>query len=73
MKVICVNNIIPVDNEDISIPLTIGKEYDICFVTYCRPIHYTIVDDAGNKHLYQKDFFITLEEYRNKRLKEIGI
>lgn len=71
MKVICVDNkIIGYDYKKIFLPLTIGKTYE-----YAHEYEYSYIikDDSGLGRYYQKYFFITLEEYRNKRLKEIGI
>jgi len=82
MKVICVdNNNVLLDNKWNDI--TIGKEYtcvDINKIYYkmifsehfCN-IHCFILDDSKIYCIYPKNLFISLEEYRNKRLEEIGI
>jgi hypothetical protein len=73
MKVICVDN---KNNKGIVNPnLIIGKEYEM--ETIIKTFDYG--DDQyeyyiiNNMTYWSKSGFITLEEYRDKRLKEIGI
>lgn len=71
-KVICINNKKGSSDTD-YIPLTIGKEYDAYLLFLGPYIYYRIIDDTGDTYSYSPDFFITLEEYRDKKLEEIGI
>lgn len=65
MKVICV------DNYEGVVSLIIGKEYE---VEYYIPGYYSIKTENSRYTItYPKYCFITLDEYRNKRLKELGI
>ncbi len=74
MKVICI------ENWHFS-SLTIGKEYDCKNVKHLlntSPINkmiilYSIIDDYNVEGYYSKNLFITKEELRDKKLKEIGI
>jgi hypothetical protein len=69
MKVICINS-------EHALRLTIGKEYD-CDIIYARDsrikILYKIKDDIGYIGCAPSYYFITLEEHRDKKLKELGI
>lgn len=74
MKVICVNN---KNNKGVVIypNLIIGKEYEMktiikTFDYSDDQYEYYVID---NNIYYSKRDFITLEEYRNKRLEEIDI
>ncbi len=71
MKLICVKNIdILSKNRN---PLTINKKYHVLFLK--DPFNYIIEveDDSGVKNWYPKDWFITIEEYRQQKLEELGI
>lgn len=35
--------------------------------------YYIIIDDNGNRNRCPSECFLTIKEYRNQRLKEIGI
>ena len=75
-KVICINKKGSSDTD--YIPLTIGKEYDAYLLFSFKTdagthTYYRIIDDTGDTYSYSPDFFITLEEYRDKKLEEIGI
>jgi len=66
MKVICINNSLAA--------LTVGKKY------YCSAIiqdsdgkMYLIRNDFGLELFYKTCYFITEEEYRDKKLGELGI
>lgn len=61
MKMICVNN-------DNCKRITIGKVYNANGIVYPD-----IKDDNGVKGSYLSSRFITVEEYRNRKLTEIGI
>ncbi len=66
MKVICINT----GNHRY---LTMGKMYECEFdyeqISKCV----LIIDDGGVCDFYSKSYFITIEEYRNKKLEKIGI
>lgn len=64
MKVVCIDNI----NNQLT--LTIGKIYDA--EGHDRD-YYFIKSDIGHMILYPKNLFLTMNEYRNKKLEEIGI
>lgn len=70
MRVICVNN-------EGFIHLTLGKKYDAKLATVDVPsgqiIYYYVIDDAGCENIYSTKLFMTMGEYRNKKLEEIGI
>lgn len=68
MRLICVNNI---DDGHLTY-LTIGKEYK-CLQIVNYENKYTIINDNHNVFWYSKSLFATIEEYRNKRLEELGI
>lgn len=64
MKVICI------DNKNRYKPyLTIGKEYDC--VKHTNDGYVILCNDFN--YWFPKKLFITLEEQRDKRLKDIGI
>ncbi len=74
MKMICVNN----EDEDEDINLTIGKEYECLDSYYYGNYSFEIiicklVNDIGKWIVCPKNYFITLEEYRNQKLEELGI
>ncbi len=69
MKMICVNN----DNGDEDINLTIGKEYECSGSYYGNYSFCKLVNDIGKWIACPKNYFITLEEYRNQKLEELGI
>jgi hypothetical protein len=68
-KAICIriNNSDFVDEEY----MTIGKEYSITDSEY-EGFVYVVCDD-GVEELIENDCFISLEEYRMERLKELGL
>jgi hypothetical protein len=68
MKVICIDKKYP--------DLTIGKEYDA--TSRSDSDNYMIQHESDNSNylkfgLFSKSSFMTLSEYRSKRLEEIGI
>jgi len=67
VKVICID----IQNNPPWWNLTIDKIYDSCEVTHERTIY--IVDDSGLGRYYPRSCFITLDEYRNQKLEDIGI
>jgi hypothetical protein len=66
-KVVCIN-------AKVGKPyLTYGKVYD--HIDYDEGItsFIDIIDDTGRESGYRNDYFITLEEWREKQLNEIGL
>ncbi len=66
MKMICIKKV------GISDSLTIGKEYDMSAFEY-NGAHFLTINDGGLFDIYPKSWFISVEEYRQKRLEELGI
>ena len=71
--VVCINN------TTYESYLTLNKLYEVTqfsrlqsgFETYDDYI--TIIDDKGNRYSYINNRFLLIKEWREKRLKEIGI
>lgn len=67
------------DNKTYESYLTLNKLYEVTqfsrlqsgFETYDDYI--TIIDDKGNRYSYINNRFLLINEWREKRLKEIGI
>lgn len=86
MKVICIDNnevfnsiTINKEYECLEIKKYKSKQYEYsidikepkCIET--ELYYYVIIDDTPIKCEYPIDLFITIDEYRNKKLEEIGI
>lgn len=77
MKVVCIDDVTDILNFGDGIKeLTYGKEYEIIEKYYQiewdrRQI--SIINDIGIKTEYRLSRFVTLEEWRDNKLKEIGI
>lgn len=77
MRVICVEK---VEGEEYS-NITIGKEYEYQTsigtsdspLESCNNIYYLITDESNATFIYPSNCFMTKEEYRNKKLEELGI
>jgi hypothetical protein len=74
MKVICISNKLKYTG------ITIGKEYEIIPELLSQISDFYINDDIyhirnnnGFDFYYPKEYFITIEEYRDKKLNELGI
>ena len=74
MKVICKSIKDYTDEETIGALhynfITIGKIYETLEIS---DYYYTIICDTGNKSNFYKGCFITIEELREEKLKELGI
>ena len=71
MKVVCIDDYTLSGGKKIK-GLTVGKIYDVSGnFTSSKAI--CIVDDNGHINWYNDDIFMTLEKYRELKLKEIGI
>jgi hypothetical protein len=54
--------------------LTYGKVYDEVKLDDSYPLGFiTIIDNNNDERSYLRSSFITLEEFREKKLKEIGL
>lgn len=69
MKVVCVKNKYSCWSYD----LTIGKSYNSLWISIDEEEYYRVIDNSNKSILCESCCFLTLEEYRDKRLKEIGI
>jgi hypothetical protein len=75
MKLVCINNI---HHED---RLSVGKIYDFIKMTDGEYSAYLMTDDNGNSwpftfsgpNKFSVDRWMPLEEFREKKLKELGI
>lgn len=67
MKVICID-------KDNCKHITIGKVYE-CDAVWNTTHTSTVLieDDSLTSHIYDYRLFVTLEEYRNMKLTDIGI
>ena len=67
MKVVCIKS-------DRNNKVTVGKTYDTMDINVIlSKLNYYIEDDLGDRSLFDTRMFITLEEFREKRLKNLGI
>jgi len=67
MKVVCINN----TKDDVKVTnLTLGKVYDSLNINKYRIV---IVNDKGVKEWYNNELFISLDKWREIKLKELGI
>jgi len=67
MKVVCIKS-------DRNNKVTVGKTYDTMDINVIlSKLNYYIEDDLGDRALFDTRMFITLEEFREKRLSELGI
>ena len=75
MKVICIDNhpkrpgLSNLFDRD-ELDLTLGKTYDVIKTS---PDMYLIKDDSGDRCWYNKNAVIPIDEWREKKLREIGI
>jgi hypothetical protein len=70
MKVICIKN----DDLWLNHELTMGKEYEYSSEFEFTGTKYILVrTDDGKMRSCPMEIFITLEEYRDKKLEELGI
>ncbi len=63
MKLICIKNGF--------CALSIGKEYNTCQLK--KDKFWWVVNDDQISFPYPVEWFITLEEYRNQKLRELGL
>lgn len=72
MKLICIDNNDPIFHK--ACPLTIGKEYECIGITKLfTQYFYCVIDDDGKETYRYKEYFMSIEEYRDKKLEDIGI
>ena len=74
MKVVCINE----TYKGHSMDLTYGKVYKV--IDQVLKIHwvikndtYQIINDKGSLTWYDREVVITMDEWRNKQLNELGI
>jgi hypothetical protein len=71
MKMICISN----DNS--ILPLEIGKEYVVFdqgnIIINNLPVLCYLITINGYLETCQASYFLTIEEYRDKKLEELGI
>ena len=70
MKVICIDNHSTNHLDGDELDLTLGKTYDVIKTS---PDMYLIKDDSGDRCWYNKNAVIPIDEWREKKLREIGI
>jgi hypothetical protein len=74
MIIVCDNTLIPGLTYERYINLTIGKSYIASTDEFqAGNIMIELVDDSGEKCWYPKRNFISLDIYRELKLKELGI
>lgn len=69
MKVVCIDDFTLMGvkvNE-----LTVGKIYDAFESALIG--YYQVINDRGYKRIYSSEFFLSLEKFRELKLKELGI
>lgn len=75
MKVMFVGN--PIINNSINCYLTKGKWYNpIEYVKGIKPLsknYYVIKNDYGQERRYKEEYFMTLQQVRDKNLTDLGI
>ena len=67
MKVFCVSN------EYVGLCVTVGKWYDVSPEPFYSISSYLIKDDKDIWSFVGREYFKTLEEIREDKLKELGI
>ncbi len=73
MIIVCDDTLVPGLTFERYINLTIGKKYIALIDDDSDPIMIELVDDSGEKCWYPKRNFISLDVYRELKLKELGI
>lgn len=71
MKVVCIKKY---RSTSLVYELTYGKVYDTlpgCGLSGIDDQNYWIINDRGNKEYYMKSKFLTLEEFRNRKIQNI--
>lgn len=72
MRVVCIKKYV---SRGLQYELTYGREYDASISTINGIMDncYIITNDRGLREWYYKTDFVTLEEWRELKLKELGI
>ncbi len=73
MKVVCKCTSIPGHLEEQYVKLTKGKNYTALTDFNDTDFMVKMIDDAGEKCWYPEKNFISLDVYRELKLKELGI
>lgn len=72
VRVVCINN--EKIAGDGTLPITVGKIYEGTIESYDNgSLFYLIEDELGHRRSYYGTRFLTIERWREARLKEIGI
>ena len=72
MMVVCINN--EKVAGDGTLPITVGKIYEGTIESYDNgSLFYLIEDELGYRRSYWGKRFLTIEEWREARLEDIGI
>lgn len=70
MKVICINDFKKSSLTGQHNGLRYGGVYDVVEINYSA---IRIINDLDKQHTYKRSRFMTLEEWREKQLNELGI
>lgn len=76
MKVICVKNMREYYYSHFGnkrITLIIGKEYNVAKISNLNNDIYYYIYINNNFRLFNNKYFLTIEEYRDNKLEELGI
>jgi len=73
MIIVCKHTLIPGRTEERYVNLTIGKNYTALTDMNDADIMVELVDDADDQCWYPKKNFYILQEYREYKLKKLGI
>jgi hypothetical protein len=73
MIIVCKHTLMPGRTEEQYVNLTIGKKYKALTDMNDVDIMVELVDDADDQCWYPKKNFYILQEYREYKLKKLGI
>ena len=72
MKVVCIDDHTLSSGKKIF-GLTVGKIYDVIDFSHSSPWVSQVIDDNGEEVWFNDEVLMTLERYRELKLKELGI
>jgi hypothetical protein len=73
MIIVCKTTLKFISSEIKFVNLTVGKHYIALTDMYDADMMVEVVDDAGEKCWYPKNNFYILQNYREYKLKQLGI
>jgi hypothetical protein len=73
MIIVCKTTLKFISSEIKFVNLTVGKHYIALTDMYDADMMVEVVDDAGDKLWYPKNNFYILQNYREYKLKQLGI